>query len=203
MRTDANGSAGRAANAVPLRVPSTVTLSGHGGVLFPLDHVYEKSGIEQPKIRLLAPDDIPYPYRTLLAHTNDMTLTLERHFGGRLVVRPLSTFRRGTWYGRRVLLAQEYSGKPVEMGAIRINMKSFPERLRRQIYANQIPLGRLLRDGGVEYESRPKMFLSVTPNAEMMGVFWMREPRLLYGRRTEIFVAASKFGDIVEILPLV
>ena len=31
---------------------------------------------------------------------------------------------------RRVLLAQEYSGKPVEMGAIRINLKAFPERLR-------------------------------------------------------------------------
>jgi hypothetical protein len=203
MRTRVDGSAGRVTSAVTAPVPPTVSLSGPGGVLFPLDFVYERSGIEEPKIRLLAPDDIPYPYRTLLAHTNDMTLTLERHFGGRLVVRPLSTFRRSTWYVRRVLLAQEYSGKPVEMGAIRINMKSFPERLRRQIYANQVPLGRLLRDGGVPFESRPRCFFEVTPNSEMMGVFWMREPRPLYGRRTEIFVAASKFGDIVEILPLV
>jgi len=189
MRARVNGSVEKAASAVPVRVPP-VALSGPGGVLFPLDFVYERSGIVQPKIRLLA-------------HTNDMTLTLERHFGGRLVVRPLSTLRRRTWYVRRVLLAQEYSGKPVEMGAIRINLKAFPERLRRQIYANQVPLGRLLRDGGVPFESRPRCFFEVIPNSEMMGVFWMREPRPLYGRRTEIFVAASKFGDIVEILPLV
>jgi hypothetical protein len=203
MRARANGSAARRMAAVPIRGLSVWSGSGHRGVLFPLDFVYERSGIEQPQIRLLGPDDIPYPYRTLLAHTNDMTLTLERHFGGRLVVRPLSTLRRGTWYVRRVLLAQEYSGKPVEMGAIRIDVKAFPERLRRQIYANQVPLGRLLRDGRVPFESRPRCFFEVIPNAEMMGVFWMREPRPLYGRRTEIFVASSKFGDIVEILPLV
>ena len=30
------------------------------------------------------PDDIPPPYRSLLVHERDMTLTLERHFGGRV-----------------------------------------------------------------------------------------------------------------------
>jgi hypothetical protein len=132
-----------------------------------------------------------------------MTLTLERHFGGPVIVRPLATLRRGHWYVRRVLLAQAYSGKPVEMGAIRISVKGFAERLQRQIFANEIPLGRLLRDAGVAFESRPRSFFAITPNAEMMGVFWMREPRILYGRRTEVFVDAEKIGDIVEILPLV
>jgi hypothetical protein len=37
----------------------------------------------------------------------------------------------------------------------------------------------------------------------MMGVFWMREPRTLYGRHTEMSVDGHKVGDIVEILPLV
>ena len=41
------------------------------------------------------------------------------------------------------------------------------------------------------------------PNPEMMGVFWMREPRVLYGRRTEIIRRGRKIGDIVEVLPLV
>jgi hypothetical protein len=202
MREQVNGSARRAAASVITR-PVPRSKHNHSGVLFPLDFVYERGGIALPTIRLLEPETIPYPYRTLLAHTNDMTLTLERHFGGRLVVRPLATLRRGAWYVRRVLLAQEYSGKPVEMGAIRINVKSFPERLQRRIFANEVPLGRLLRDGGVPFQSRPRSFFEVTPNAEMMGVFWMREPRPLYGRRTEIFVGPSKIGDIVEILPLV
>jgi hypothetical protein len=89
------------------------------------------------------------------------------------------------------------------MGAIRIKVGAFPDRIRRQILKNDVPLGRLLRDGGVKYESRPLAFLSVTPNTEMMGVFWMREPRTLYGRRTEMVHDGRKIGDIVEVLPLV
>ena len=85
----------------------------------------------------------------------------------------------------------------------RIRVPAFPARIQTQILKNDVPLGRLLRDGGVAYESRPTVFLSVTPNPEMMGVFWMREPRVLYGRRTEMLYEDVKIGDIVEVLPLV
>jgi hypothetical protein len=204
MRMQNNGAVSRAAAGAVLPGERPIRFEApRDGVLFPLDAVYERGGVVIPKICVVAPEHIPYPYRTLLVHTSDMTLTLERHFGGPLVVRPLSTARRGSWYVRRVLLAQSYSGRPVEMGAIRINVKGFSEKLQRQIFANVIPLGRLLRDGGVDFESRPRVFFAVLPNAEMMGVFWMREPRTLYGRRTEVFVGDAKIGDIVEILPLV
>ena len=173
------------------------------GILFPLDFVYARSGVEQPQVKAIDADDIPLPYRSLLVHRSDMTLTLERHFGGRVALRPLATFRRGPWYFRRVLLAQEYTGRPVEMGAIRIRIGAFPARIQKQILRNDVPLGRLLRDGGVAYESRPTVFLSVAPNPEMMGVFWMREPKTLYGRRTEMMHNGAKIGDIVEVLPLV
>ena len=172
-------------------------------MLFPLDLVYARSGVAPPRVEAIDPDDIPLPYRSLLVHKTDMTITLERHFGGRVALRPLSTFTSGPWYFRRVLLAQEYTGRPVEMGAIRIKIGVFPDHIRRQILRNDVPLGRLLRDGGVKYESRPKVFLSITPNSEMMGVFWMREPKTLYGRRTEMIQDGVKIGDIVEVLPLV
>jgi hypothetical protein len=89
------------------------------------------------------------------------------------------------------------------MGAIRIRVRAFPARIQTQILKNDVPLGRLLRDGGVDFESRPMLFLSVTPNSDMMGVFWMREPKTLYGRRTEMTHNGVKIGDIVEVLPLV
>ncbi|HEV3215581.1 MAG TPA: hypothetical protein VGZ27_07645 [Vicinamibacterales bacterium] len=173
------------------------------GILFPLDSVYARAGVRSPGVKAIEPHDIPLPYRSLLVHANDMTLTLERYFGGRVLLRPLSTFLDRRWYFRRVLLVQESTGRPVEMGAIRILVDAFSERIRRQILENEIPLGRLLRNGGVQYESRPKAFLAVTPNSEMMGVFWMRRPRTLYGRRTEMIHEGSKIGDIVEVLPLV
>jgi chorismate-pyruvate lyase len=172
------------------------------GVLFPLDFVYARSGVEMPDAEVIEADSIPQPYRSLLVHRTDMTLTLERHFGGRVALRPLATFSTGLWYFRRVLLAQEYTGRPVEMGAIRIKVGAFSDRIRRQILKNDVPLGRLLRDGGVKYESRPVAFLAIKPNPEMMGVFWMREARTLFGRRTEMIHDGAKIGDIVEVLPL-
>lgn len=173
------------------------------GLLYPLDVAYDRSGVQHPQVTVVAPDEIPQPYQSLLVHDIDMTVTLERHFGGRVTLRPLATFTRGRSYFRRVLLVHEYSGRPVEMGAIRMRLDAFDQGLRDQILKNTIPLGRLLRDARFKYQSRAVAFLAVTPNPEMMGVFWMREPHVLYGRRTEIMRGGSKIGDIVEVLPLV
>ena len=171
--------------------------------LHPLDLAYRRAGLEPPAATAIAPDRIPQPYRSLLVHQRDMTLTLEAHFGGRVVLRPLSTFVNGPWYYRRVLLAQEYSGRPVEMGAIRMKLAALPRKVQAEIRRNRVPLGRILRDGGVDFTSMPREFFAVTPNPEMMGVFWMREPRTLYGRRTEVLLGGRVIGDIVEVLPLV
>jgi len=171
--------------------------------LYPLDVAYRRAGISPPTASLVEPEDIPLPYKSLLVHDIDMTLTLERHFGGQIALRPLSTFTSRGSYFRRVLLVQEYSGQPVEMGAIRMKLDAFGVTLRRKILQNEVPLGRILRDGNFDYVSRVKSFLTVKPNPEMMGVFWMREPCPLYGRRTELIRQNRKIGDIVEVLPLV
>jgi chorismate-pyruvate lyase len=171
--------------------------------LYPLDVVYRRAGVAMPTIQIVAPYEIPMPYRSLLVHEDDMTITLERHFGGRVVLRALSTFTSGDWYFRRVLLVQEYTGRPVEMGAIRMKLDRFGARLKKRILKNEVPLGRILRDSGFEYVSHAMAFLAITPNPEMMGVFWMRESKTLYGRRTELVRNGTKIGDIVEVLPLV
>lgn len=154
-----------------------------------------------PTVTVVPPDQLPHPYQSLLVHEIDMTLTLERHFGGRVILRPLSTFTLGPSYFRRVLLVHEDSGRPVEMGAIRLQLGAFPDRLRQLVLRNEIPLGGLLRDKRFEYQSRVLAFLAIKPNPEMMGVFWMSKPDVLYGRRTEVIRRGSKIGDIVEVLP--
>jgi len=170
--------------------------------LYPLDLAYRQAGVPLPAYRTIEPATIPSPYQSLLVHENDMTLTLERHFGS-VRLRTLSTVLKGSWYLRRVLLVQEYSGRPVEMGAIRIRLDAFRPKTRAQILKHEVPLGRVLRDAGVDFLSRPRAYLAITPNQEMMGVFWMREPRPLFGRQTEVFQGGAKLGDIVEVLPLV
>ena len=170
-------------------------------LLYPLDAAYRRAGIDPPGARAVAAEEIPLPYRSLLVHENDMTVTLERYFGGRIVLRPLGLFTRGRSYFRRVLLVHEEAGQPVEMGAIRIQLDAFDPALRQAILQNEIPLGGILRDGNVDYRSVPRAFLEISPNPEMMGVFWMRQPCPLYGRRTEMVREGRKVGDIVEVLP--
>lgn len=178
-------------------------MAAGSSLLYPLDVVYRSAGIAMPRAREVTPDDIPHPYRGLLSHRSDMTQVLERHYGGTIIVRALSTSQRGRWYTRRVLLVQEYSGRPVEMGAIRIALDVFSIRVRAAIVKGHLPLGRIMRDAALDYHSRPSAFFEITPNSDMMGVFWMREPRPLYGRQTEVTLGGTKFGDIVEVLPLV
>lgn len=42
---------------------------------------------------------------------------------------------------------------------------------------------------------------AIRPNPEMLGVFWTKDPRTLYGRQAEVTLRDRKVGDIVEILP--
>ena len=191
------------ANTPPAGTPPDDGAARARGLLYPLDLVYERAGIAAPEAAEVAPEQIPLPYRSLLVHRDDMTPTLERHFGGRVVLRPLSVFRSGRSYFRRVLLVSEYAGQPVEMGAIRMELDAFDAPIRRKILENEIPFGRVVRDGRFDCRSEPTAFLAVKPNPEMMGVFWMREPSTLYGRRTRIVRRGAVIGDIVEILPLV
>lgn len=170
-------------------------------LLYPLDLVYRRAGIDPPRARAVAVEEIPPPYRSLLVHDDDMTITLEGHFGGRVVLRPLGVFTRAGSYFRRVLLVHEESGQPVEMGAIRMELEAFDAGLREKVLQNEVPLGRILRDGCFDCRSVPKAFLEIRPNPEIMGLFWMRQPRLLYGRRTEMIREGRRVGDIVEVLP--
>lgn len=171
-------------------------------LLFPLNVLYERSGVAPLKVRRISAGKIPLPYRTLLDHENSMTSTLERHSGGRLGLRTLSTRMTSTGYFRRVLLVRSDTGQPLAMGAARINLAALLPKVRARILLNADPLGRVLHGEGVDYISRPQAFLAVTPNQEMMGVFWMRDPQTLFGRRTEMIHQGRKIGDVVEILPL-
>jgi len=173
------------------------------GLLFPLDLTYQRAGVQGPSATAISPSSIPPPYRELLAHEHSMTATIERHFGVRVALRSMCAWSRGHWYYRRVVLTREDSGRPVEMGAIHLNLQTLSRNIRAQILQHQVPIGRVLDDGSVRYCSRPRKFLAVTPNSEMMALFWMREPRTLYGRQTELFVDGRAIGDILEILPLI
>jgi chorismate-pyruvate lyase len=177
-------------------------LAAGRGLLYPMDALYKHAGMVAPVAKPTTAERIPSPCRNLLVQQSGMTSALERHFGGAIAVRVLTSYTRGRWYFRRVLLVLQESGRPVAMGAARLNLDFFSARVRARILSEQVPLGRIFVEAEVQYHSRPTAFVQVTPTADMMGFFWMRDMQTLYGRRTQVTVHGKRVGDIVEILPL-
>lgn len=169
----------------------------------PLHIAYEQAGIAPPALVAVAAADIPPPYHALLVHEGEMTRTLEEHVGGGVGIRVLSTRARARVYVRRVLLVDEASGRPVAMGAVRLAIAALPRPVRAEVLRGRVPLGRLLRAAGLDFLSRPTGYLRVTPNPELMGLFWMTSPETLFGRTTTVLLGARTIGEIVEILPRV
>lgn len=170
-------------------------------VLFPLDVMCARIGLEPPTAREVPLASMPEPYGGLLGHERDMTGTLERHHAQQLVARPLSTASRGRWYSRHVLLSSLSSGRPLAMGAIRVRLDAFGSRIQARIRESELPFGRILTESGMAFVSRPTAFFEIAPNSAILGVFWMTEPLTLYGRRTELSLDGDRIGDVVEVLP--
>jgi chorismate-pyruvate lyase len=189
------------ANRAAAKRPTERRTRPRSGVPPLLEVVYAHAGIPAPTITTVHPERIPSPYRLLLVHDRHMTPTLEAHHDSRVELRTLSSFREGHRYFRKVLLSEEVSGRPVAMGIIGVELDAFGRSIREAILRNRVPLGRLLREGGVDYHSRPTAFLAIVPNPELLGVFWMGKPRTLYGRQTELTLKDRKVGNVVEILP--
>ena len=187
-----------------LQPPAARAAGSSNGLLYPLDVLYAQAGIAPPVVKKISPHPrsaaVPRAPRARGRHDADSGAPLRRaHRRSAFCLSAL----KGQSYFRRVLLVEESSARPVAMGAVRIRLDVLGARNRAKILRQREPLGRILRDGGVDFLSRPTAFFEVRPNAEMMGVFWMPESRTLYGRRTHVTLDGVRIGDIVEILPLV
>jgi chorismate-pyruvate lyase len=142
------------------------------------------------------------PYKTLLVHERDMTSTLETFHQCGIHLRVVSREQCGEEYFREVVLALDNSEKPVEFGAIKIHLDRFPPDAREEILREQFPLGHLLKDFAIDYQSRPRAFLRIASDRTINGLLGLSGAHLLYGRRNTLTNPAGEpLAEIVEILP--
>jgi chorismate-pyruvate lyase len=171
-------------------------------LLYPLSRFCQDGGHPLPECEVIDAAQVPEPYRGLLVHRGDMTSRLEAFHGGPIVLEVLHCEHTPAAYRREVVLRCESDGRPVEYGAIEIQLSVFDDPLREQIVEAHLPLGGLLNRYGVKYRSEPKAFIKLGADAVMQRVFKMPDAHEFYGRCNVLLGEGDRvLARIVEILP--
>ena len=170
--------------------------------LFPLSEFYTHAKLPLPVIEQISGDAVPEPFKSLLVHNNDMTPTLESFHQSDIHLEIISRERRGEFYFREVVLRLNSNGQPVEFGANKVYVGRFPDEARELVLQEQVPLGRILKDCGVNHHTEAKAFLRVKSDELIGGKFDLPQPAILYGRKAVICDQQDRpLSEIVEILP--
>ncbi|MDB4373989.1 hypothetical protein N9115_02090 [bacterium] len=146
------------------------------------------------------PSEIECPYRDLLFHSKDMTSTLARFHGSEITLSVLQEAHREGVYVREVLLSA--GEKPVEYGLIEVTLGHFDEALRSVILSGKKPLGGILNESRMGYQSNPSGYFKIKRCAFSPDFFPSRGGEFLFGRYNILSDANCRLlARIVEILP--
>ncbi|MEM9281400.1 MAG: hypothetical protein AAGA96_06205 [Verrucomicrobiota bacterium] len=170
--------------------------------LLPFHFFYERSGVELPDFTFLEGAEVPYPYRSLLVHENDMTPTLAAFHHSKLYLEVHEHESSEDIVMRLVTLHAAASDVPVEFGAIAIQLGGLPDAVKQEVREGSLPLGGLLGDHEVEHRGSPSAYFSVPADALIAQSLDQPAGELLYGRCNQLLDRDGMvFADIVEILP--
>ncbi|MFV1996178.1 MAG: hypothetical protein ACC661_12140 [Verrucomicrobiales bacterium] len=170
--------------------------------LMPLHFFYARDGREMPVFRFIPGQEIPEPERELLVHDTDMTPRLSSFHQSRLVLRVWESELQDAYLLRLVLLETEKGRRPVEFGAIGIDLDKFAAPVRRLIEQGQEPLGGILERFEVPHRGNPRAFFSVEADDLVSEALGGSAGDLLYGRCNQLIDPDGLvLADVVEILP--
>lgn len=133
--------------------------------------------------------DVPEPDRRLLDHRSHMTVTMEAHVGGALGLRVLQEHRepvsgdkglRGL-YAREIMLLSP-TGKPVQYGIVRVDLRAVAADVRERILAGSAPLGRVLIEAGTLREVHDVALVRIAAGPELARRIGVTPGCTLFGR---------------------
>lgn len=142
---------------------------------------------------------VPEPYRTLLAHHEHMTVTMERYYGTAVTVEVLDRERSGAIYARKILLHRADNGRVVQFGIVRFDLSYVTEDVRREIESEATPLGRVLIQHNVLRHVDLGAVLAIMPGPELRNWLGVRDDEPVYGRLATIFCNSKPAVDLLEI----
>lgn len=163
---------------------------------------------DMPSGRFINADEMPEPYRGLLAHDHHMTVTMEKFHGAPVDVNVLRAIHDEPFYARKIYLTNSKTGQVVMFGIMRFNFDWADDTIKQLIMDQKTPLGRILIEHNVLRRISTHVLLRIVPNEEMRRVFGMaesaesgdgRERDYVYGRLATIFCNNEPAVDLLEV----
>jgi chorismate-pyruvate lyase len=166
---------------------------------------------DMPRGRFISAEEMPQPYRDLLAHHDHMTVTMEEFHHTPVDVKVIRAVRDDPYYARKILLTRTGTEEVVMFGIMRFNFEWCDDRIKELIVGGQIPLGRILIENDVLRRISTHVLLRITPNVEMREWFRMADPAsnaagngnvtstFVYGRLATIYCNDEPAVDLLEV----
>ena len=162
--------------------------------------LFEMEASDIGQFRAVTSDELPHDYRSLLAHTGHMTVTLEAFHGSLVDVRVLREQLDDASYSREIVLTRQSDGAVVQYGLVRIWLADLPTEVRQEIQARQTPLGRVLIRHGLLRDVELLTLWQVEPSEPLRNHFVAPTDELIYGRSAQILVDQRPTVQLLEIV---
>lgn len=148
----------------------------------------------------VAPAELPDAYKSLLAHDDHMTVTVEAWHNSLVDVRVLEEHREADYYARKILLVPQRGESPVQFGIMRINLEGLPEIVRLEIESQALPLGRIMIRHHLMREVELCQLWRVNPGEELRLLLKLDSDEPIYGRTARILVEKEPAVELLEIV---
>ncbi len=150
--------------------------------------------------REVTADDMPTPYRELLAHEHHMTVTVEAHHGSPVDVRVLNRRVDEDRYAREILLTRQSDGRVVQYGIMRIRLDLLPTDARAEVVSESTPLGRVLIAHDVLRSVHLFSLFRITPGQVLRRWLTNGGDAAVYGRTALINCNGEPAIELLEIV---
>ncbi len=145
-------------------------------------------------------DEMPEWFRSLIDHNEHMTVTVESHHNSRVDVEVLETTVSDEHYSRKILLRRQSDQAVVQFGIVRLCFDYVDDEVRREIEAQQTPLGRVLIEHDVLREVQLTRLWRVSAGDDLAAALQLEPGTIVYGRTALIYCNGEPAVELLEIV---
>ena len=144
--------------------------------------------------------DMPSAYRTLLAHNDHMTVTVEACHGCPVNVEVIASKREANLYCREIMLRRSSDDGVVQYGIVRLDLNALEAEVRDEILSEKIPLGRVLIQRNVLRQVELLDLYRIHCGESLAQFFGVPVETVTFGRTALIHFNGNPALELLEII---